>query len=150
MSLETLYNDASPNSYVGTVRTRQSSDAPQNQSLVNYLDGTTRDAQNIPDQFQKEFTRNAPGTFKSGGAQGIERNPRQSYTRWTNKSFKLAFEKEGPSTLSSGYYIDRFRTDSQNNLVHMYTPNRGQTLRDKDSSVRNRLNSSPSGAPTGL
>lgn len=148
MSLEKLYNDAATSTYVGVVRTRQSSAAPQNQTLVNYLDGTTRDAQNIPDQFQKEFTRNNPGTFKSGGAQGVERNPQQSYTRWTNKSFKIAFDGEGPSTLSRGYYIDRFRKDSNNNLVHLYTPRNGTRFVDKDTSARNKINMSPSGAPT--
>lgn len=150
MSLESLYNQAAPSTYVGVVRTRQSSTAPAGTSMVNYLDGTTRDAENIPDQFQREFTRNTPGTFKTGGAQGVERNPQQKLTRWTNKAFKLAFDKEGPASLSQGYYIDRFRLDSKNNLVHLYTPNNGQTLRDKDVSARNRINASPSGAPTGI
>ena len=151
MSLESLYNQAASNTYVGTVRTRQAADAPTNQTLVNFLDGQPRE--NSQDVFQKEFTRNASKSFLSAGAQGVSRNPNQSYTRWTNKSFKLAFENEGPSQLRNGFYTNQFRpsyVDSNGLLkqVHQYTPLNGKKFGDINTSAYNRIKSSPSGAPT--
>jgi hypothetical protein len=151
MSLETLYNQAARNTYVGTVRTRQATDAPTNQTLVNFLDGQPREDAN--DQFQKEFTRNAPKAFLGAGAQGISRNPNQNYTRWTGKSFKLAFDGEGPSQLRNGFYTNQFRpvyTDSTGvqKQVHQYTPGLGKKFGDLNTSAGRRILSSPSGAPT--
>ena len=157
MSLEALYNLAAGNTYVGTVRTRQASDAPTNQTLVNFLDGQpkTRSNTQVADEFQTEFTRNAPNSYVSAGAQGVARNPNQTFTRWTDKSFKLAFDNEGPSQLRNGFYTNQFRPsytgiDGTLKQVHMYTPNNGKKFGDMNNSARARIASSPSGAPTGF
>lgn len=152
MSLEQLYNNASTNTYVGTVRTRQEASAPTNGApLVNFLDGQPKTRSTQADVFQTEFTRNRAGQFVAGGAQGVQRNPTQEYTRWTEKSFKLAFDGEGPPTLAQGYYTNRFRTDTRtNSLVHMYTPATGKSFGEKNTSANARIVSSPSGAPTGF
>ncbi len=151
MSLESLYTQAPTNTYVGIVRTKQSSTAPVNQSLVNFLDGQKKVAEQ--DEFQTEFTRNAPRSFLAGGAQGVSRSSGQTYTRWTNKSFNLAFGNEGPSQLINGFYTNQFRTSvgpKGSVTVHNYTPNSGQRFRDMNASANTRINASPSGAPTGL
>lgn len=145
MSLAQLYTSAAPNTYVGTVRDRQSATAPAGASLVNYLDGDARTRDVTPDVFQREFTRNAAGAFKSGGAQGVTRNPGASLTRWTQKAYKLAFGGEGPSTLSKGFYNNRFTNEGK---LHLYTPVDGFV--NKNASAATRKNSSPSGAPTGF
>jgi hypothetical protein len=157
MSLEQRYNQAAANTYVGTVRTRQAANAPVNQTLVNFLDGQpkTRANSNAADEFQTEFTRNAPGTHVAGGAQGISRNPNQSYTRWTNKSFKLAFDGQGPSQLANGFYTNQFRPtyadiNGTQRQVHMYTPAVNKRFGDVSTAARRRIASSPSGAPTGF
>jgi hypothetical protein len=157
MSLETLYNQAAQNTYVGTVRTRQAADAPTNQSLVNFLDGQPKSRTNsqVADQFQTEFTRNAPNTHVSSGAQGISRNPNQSFTRWTNKSFMLAFDGEGPTQLKNGFYTNQFRptytdVNGLQKQVHTYTPVTGKKFGDLNNSAKARITTSPSGAPTGF
>lgn len=160
MSLETLYNDAALNTYVGLVRSRQAADSPTNKTLVNFLDGQAKGEYSkgrplAPDTFQREFTRNQPRTFLTGGAQGVTRNPSQSYTRWTSKAFKLAFDGEGPSNLSQGFYTNAFRPqyrsiDGTMQRVHTYTPNEGKKFKDLNTSARTRINSSPSGAPASL
>lgn len=157
MSLEALYNQAAANTYVGTVRTRQAATAPTNQTLVNFLDGQpkTRSNTQVADEFQTEFTRNAPNSYVSAGAQGIARNPNQTFTRWTDKSFKLAFDNEGPSQLRNGFYTNQFRPtyvgiDGVLKQVHMYTPNNGKKFGDMNNSAKTRIASSPSGAPAGF
>ncbi len=158
MSLEALYNQAAANTYVGTVRAKQAADAPTNQTLVNFLDGQAKGryragAALTPDTFQTEFTRNAPGTYLSAGAQGIARNPGESLTRWTNKSFSIAFDNDGPSQLKNGFYTNQFRTAVGPRgavTVHNYTPNNGKKFGDKYNSAKARIASSPSGAPTGF
>lgn len=155
MSLEALYKQAASNTYVGTVRTRQAADAPTNQTLVNFLDGQpkTRSNTQVPDEFQKEFTRNPQGSYVMGGAQGVSRNPNQSYTRWTDKSFKIAFDGEGPSQLKQGFYTNQFRpvykdiTGTQKQ-VHTYTPINGKRFGDVNNAARVKIAASPSGAPT--
>lgn len=155
MSLEALYNQAAQNTYVGTVRTRQASDAPTNQTLVNFLDGQpkTRSNGQVQDQFQTEFTRNAPNSYVSAGAQGITRNTNQTYTRWTDKSFKLAFDGEGPSQLRNGFYTNQFRptytdVNGLQKQVHTYAPLNGKKFGDLNNSAKARISASPSGAPT--
>lgn len=157
MSLEALYNQAAANTYVGTVRTRQAATAPTNQTLVNFLDGQpkTRSNTQVADEFQTEFTRNAPNSYVSAGAQGVARNPNQTFTRWTDKSFKLAFGNEGPSQLRNGFYTNQFRPtytgiDGTLKQVHMYTPNNGKKFGDMNNSAKTRIASSPSGAPAGF
>lgn len=155
MSLEALYNQAAANTYVGTVRARQAADASTNQTLVNFLDGQSKGRANVADQFQTEFTRNAPNSYVSAGAQGIVRNPNQTYTRWTDKSFKLAFGGDGPTHLRNGFYTNQFRPaytgiDGVLKQVHTYTPNTGRRFRDMNESARTRIDASPSGAPTGV
>ena len=157
MSLEALYNQAASNTYVGTVRTRQAADAPTNQTLVNFLDGQPKTRSNtaVPDEFQTEFTRNAPNTHVAGGAQGISRAPGQSYTRWTNKSFKLAFDGEGPAQLKNGFYTNQFRpvypdVNGRPRQVHMYAPIVNKRFSDVNSAARARIATSPSGAPRGF
>ena len=157
MSLEALYNQAAGNTYVGTVRTRQAATAPTNQTLVNFLDGQpkTRSNTQVSDEFQTEFTRNAPNSYVSAGAQGVARNPNQTFTRWTDKSFKLAFDNEGPSQLRNGFYTNQFRPtytgiDGTLKQVHMYTPNNGKKFGDMNNSAKTRIASSPSGAPAGF
>lgn len=160
MSLEALYNQAAANTYVGTVRSRQAADAPTNQTLVNFLDGQAKGRYRAgkaltPDTFQTEFTRNAEGSFLSAGAQGVSRNSTQTYTRWTDKSFKIAFDKEGPAQLRNGFYTNQFRPtytgiDGKQKQVHVYSPTIGKKFGDMNSSAKARINATPSGAPTGF
>ena len=157
MSLVQRYNQAAPNSYVGTVRSRQAADAPTNQTLVNFLDGQPKTRSNtvVADEFQQEFTRNAPGTHVAGGAQGISRNPGQSYTRWSDKAFKLAFDGQGPSQLVNGFYTNQFRPtyadiNGTQRQVHMYAPIVNRKFSDQNAAARARIAASPSGAPTGF
>lgn len=148
MSLEQLYNDASRNTYVGTVRARQAEMAGTNgPPLVNFLDGDVRGSEETPDQFQREFTRNESGAYKSGGAQSITRAAGATLSRWTAKAYELAFGGKGPSTLPSGYYNNKF---TNNGTLHLYTPKRDSGFVDKNTSAGTRKNSSPSGAPTGF
>lgn len=156
MSLRELYETAASNTYVGSVRTKQAADAPTNQTLVNFLDGQAKGRYRAgnalaPDTFQTEFTRNEEGSYVSAGAQGVTRNSGQNLTRWTDKSFKLAFDNEGPSHLARGFYTSQFRTavgPRGNVLVHNYAPLAGKTFKDQSVSARVRINASPSGAPT--
>lgn len=148
MSLEELYNDANPNSYVGRVRTKQAADAEVT-SGVNFMDGTRRGARPSPDQFQTEFTRNSEGSFLTGGAQGVVPSTTdKSYplSRWTRRALLLAFEKDGPASLQQGYYTNRFRTaysKAGETLVHNYTPLLNQGFKDVNKSARDRINSAP-------
>jgi hypothetical protein len=148
MSLETLYNNAQSNTYVGTVRAKQSSTAPANTStpLVNFLDGTKRNGI-AADQFQTEFTRNAAGSYVAGG---IPKHGGGELTRWTGKAYKIAFDGEGPTTLAKGYYTEQFRTARNGQLIHNYTPALAKHFTTLNQSARTRAVSSPSGAPTGL
>lgn len=153
MSLETLYNQAPSNSYAGIVRTRQAADAPAGQSLVNYLDGQGRTRTPAADQFQKEFTRNPANSYVSSGGQAIARSTGQQLTRFTDKAFKIAFDGVGPSQLAQGFYVSQYRTavgPGGAQTIHNYTPTNGKKFGDANTSARNRINSSPSGAPTGL
>lgn len=160
MSLEELYKQSAVNTYVGTVRTRQAADAPTNQTLVNFLDGQPKGKYRpgrslTADAFQLEFTRNPEGSFLSAGAQGVARNPDQTYTRWTDKSFKLAFDGEGPSQLRQGFYSNQFRPtytalDGTQKQVHAYTPATGKRFSDLNRSAKAKISTSPSGAPTGF
>lgn len=147
MSLESLYNSAAANTYVGTVRTKQAADAPAGPSIVNYLDGTTRGKERQADEFQTEFTRNGAGAFKTGGAQGIARNVGTTLSRWTSKAYELAFGGKGPVSLINGFYTNRF---TNNKTIHLYTPGNSNGFTNVNSSAEFRKNSSPSGAPTSL
>lgn len=148
MSLESLYNNAAPNTYAGTVRTRQAASAPTNGApLVNFLDGKRRTASPADDQFQTEFTRNAPGAYVAGG---VPKHTGGNLTRWTDSAFKLAFDGSGPPSLDRGYYTSQFRTSYNGKIVHNYTPNRSEQFGAVNKSAELRINASPSGAPAGL
>jgi len=150
MSLEALYNDADPKTYVGQVRTKQSNDVGAGASN-SFLDGTRKTTRTLAsaDLFQKEFTRNAGNSYVAGGAQGtVPTTSDKSYplSRWTPKALKLAFEQDGPASLSRGYYNDRFRTavsNTGNVLVHNYTPLAQKGFKDLNVSAKNRIQSSP-------
>ena len=148
MSLEELYNSADTTTYVGRVRTTQASDANVING-VNFLDGTKRGRAAVADQFQTEFTRNEPGAYVVGGAQGsvpTTNNKTYAMSRWTQKSLKLAFEQDGPASLDKGYYTNRFRTATSKAgdvLVHNYTPLNGKGFKDVNVAARNRINSAP-------
>ena len=155
MSLEKMYNDAAPTSYVGTVRDRQSSTATGAQ-LVNFLDGKARTRTAQADEFQTEFTRNEAGAYVAGGAQAPELQPSnssnsdagpQTNTRWTNKAFKLAFDGQGPPQLNSGFYTNQFRPMFKGGQAHLYTPLAGKSFSDSNFWAKTRKDSSPSGAP---
>jgi hypothetical protein len=147
MSLEALYNNASANTYVGTVRARQSADASATGTpLVNFLDGDRRSGV-AADVFQREFTRNPAGYGITGG---VPKHPSGNLTRWTPKAFKLAFDGEGPISLNRGYYTEQFRTARSGQLVHNYTPAVGNKFGERNSSAATRLAASPSGAPAGF
>lgn len=150
MSLEALYNQAKADTYVGSTKTRPA---------VNFLDGQpkTRSNTKLADQFQKEFTRNDDNNgrrYISGGAQGVVRGADERLTRWTDKSFELAFGGEGPATLSTGYFTNKFRTavgPSGAQTVHKYAPDNtryAKTYKMDNSSAASRINASPSGAPS--
>jgi hypothetical protein len=118
------------------------------------MDGTRRSVGNATeDEFQSEFTRNAPGSYVAGGAQppaGLGTNadePTSGLTRWKAPAFNLAFngEGEGPSQLINGFYKTPtiFRKDSRGNDIHNYTPLTDSRFQDKNTSVRNRVNAGP-------
>lgn len=138
MSLVDLYNNAAKGTYVGDVKAKQATDVGAKEG-VNFMDGTRR-RNPEPDEFQTEFKRNAEGTYAIGGAQGTvspTNNKTYELSRWTDKSLKLAFENEGPASLSSGYYNNRFRTAvtaKGEQIVHNYTP-----LKDKGYINKNQF-----------
>lgn len=150
MSLEALYNNADPNTYVGQARTKQANDVGPGAGN-SFLDGTRKTTRTLAsaDVFQKEFTRNAENSFIAGGAQGtVPTTSDKSYplSRWTSRALKLAFEQDGPASLSRGYYIDRFRTavsKAGSVLIHNYTPLAQKGFKDVNNSAKNRVQSSP-------
>lgn len=148
MSLEALYNNADANTYVGQARTKQAANA-NTTSGVNFMDGTRRGTRPVADEFQREFTRNSEGSYVVGGAQGtVPTTTDKSYplSRWTPRALKLAFEQDGPASLSRGYYIDRFRTavsKAGSVLIHNYTPLAQKGFKDVNTSAKNRAQSSP-------
>jgi hypothetical protein len=152
MSLKDLYENASENSYVGRVRTRQSSDAGAGQGS-NYMDGTPRQQNNsAPDEFQKEFTRNNAGAFKYGGdgkTPAATNDKSYPLSRWLSKAFKLAFEGQGPTTLPNGFFTNRFRVINDaknfNKTVHNYAPLPGLSFREQNSDAKKRIDGSPAG-----
>ncbi len=150
MSLEALYNDAAASTYVGKVRTTQEASADTT-SGVNFLDGTRRSRNNdTADEFQKEFTRNEPGSNVAGGAQppvGLGKSTSVvtgGLSRWTNKAIKLAFNAssgEGPASLVKGFYhtpttfrVKKFGDSSAN--IHNYIPTNGYTTANSFARVR--------------
>lgn len=142
MSLVDLYNTAANGTYVGEVKAKQATDVGAKDG-VNFMDGTRR-RNPEPDEFQTEFKRNAEGTYAVGGAQGtVSPTNNKSYelSRWTQKSLKLAFENQGPASLSEGYYNNRFRTAvtaKGEQRVHNYTPinNNGYVNKNQWASIR--------------
>lgn len=142
MSLVDLYNTAANGTYVGEVKAKQATDVGAKDG-VNFMDGTRR-RNPEPDEFQTEFKRNAEGTYAVGGAQGtVSPTNNKSYelSRWTQKSLKLAFENQGPASLSEGYYNNRFRTAvtaKGEQRVHNYTPinNNGYINKNQWASIR--------------
>jgi hypothetical protein len=147
MSLESMYNNAAPNTYAGTVRTRQAADASVNlPPLVNFLDGK-RVTTPEPDAFQTEFTRNEPNAYVAGG---VPKHPEGNLTRWTSNAFKLAFDGYGPPSLDRGYYTSGFRRLPDGRMLHNYTPNLNKNFGTLNASAKSRIAASPSGAPAGL
>lgn len=144
MSLVDLYNSAANGTYVGEVKAKQATDVGAKDG-VNFMDGTRR-RNPEPDEFQTEFKRNAEGTYAIGGAQGTvspTNNKTYELSRWTEKSLKLAFENEGPASLSDGYYNNRFRTAvtaKGTQLVHNYTPINNNGYINKNQSAASRFN----------
>ncbi len=72
MNLEERYNAAGNDTYVGRVKEFQAADAGA-RAGVNFLDGDGRaewspSAEAAPDVVQEEFTRNAAGAYRYGGA----------------------------------------------------------------------------------
>jgi hypothetical protein len=130
MSLEALYNNAAPNTYVGNVRTQQAEEVGA-RAAQSFMDGNKRNKFNGTiinagvDAYQKEFTRNNAGDFAVGGAQAPSR-PANGLTRWTSRAFELAFGNKGPLPLPNGYYVSSFRTAKSSKgvvgTVHNYIP----------------------------
>lgn len=156
MSLEQLYNDARPGTYVHSARTKQASEAgTRGDFVVNGLDGTRRGPTKAADEFQTEFKRNEAGAYITGGAQGtVPPSNDKTYvnSRWTSKALKLAFEGRGagPASLRDGFYQDnRFRT-YKTQLLHNYTPLPNSGYRDRNTSAQLRVNSNPSSSPTNI
>lgn len=154
MSLEALYNAAQTGTYVNQVRTKQAADVGSGLG-VNFMDGTRRGKNNNnADEYQREFTRNIAGANIIGGAQGTLRNPNESLTRWSTKSFKIAFDAEGPASLPNGFYnTTRFRVWKAGQIsanIHNYTPLQNKGFVNINTSAGLRKNGSPSGAPTSL
>ena len=154
MSLEDLYNSAAKDTYVGSARDKQAADVGGGVSIVNYFDGEARTyPNNKTDAFQTEFKRNVEGAYKTGGSQGILRSNTEKLTRWSDKSFKLAFNSEGPASLIKGFYGDsRFTTatiftytGAPSMNIHNYTPT--NVYAASGTSAGNKKLSTPSGAP---
>lgn len=137
MGLKELYEGGDPKyPYVNTVRTRQAADAGAING-VNFMDGTPRtQGNNAPDEYQDEFKRNEQGSFRYGGNSKVPGSqPDTSYllSRWLEKSLKIAFDGEGPTTQPAGYWQNnRFTTlnDPRNGSakVHNYAPKVGKTF----------------------
>ena len=142
-----MYNSAAPNTYAGTVRTRQAADA-RGAQLVNFMDGTSRNVGNdTADVFQTEFTRNTPNKYVAGG---VPKHIGGNLTRWTSNAFKLAFDGYGPESLARGYYTSEFRSLPNGRMLHNYTPNVNKNFGTLNASAKSRIDASPSGAPAGL
>ena len=159
-SLEEMYNNAGSQTYVGQVRTLQAEDRGAGRG-VNFLDGDGRGKfspglNSSPDQFQEEFKRNNAGDYRYGGGGKVPGT--YATTRWLEKSLKLAFDGEGPSSRPNGYWGDNRFTllnDARNSsrILHQYVPLPGRTLLDNTSSFTRAIivGSSVSGRlPLGL
>ncbi len=157
MSLEEKYLNAARGTYVGSVRLKQApfttAGAPNTDAgIVNFMDGTPRRGRE-DDEFQTEFKRNQPNAYTNGGAQGtVPVTSDKSYTlsRWTERSLKLAFEQDGPTSLDKGYYINRFRTaitPKGTTMVHNYTPLNNSGYINKSIAALAKYNGSPSLSP---
>jgi hypothetical protein len=151
-SLEERYRDAGPDTYVGKVRTLQSA-ASTNPQGVNFLDGTPRSQNNsAPDEYQDEFTRNKPGSFKYGGegkVPGSLNTTAYPLSRWLSKGLEKAFGAEGYYTNNRYTTISNVR-NAPNTRVHNYAPLSGKRYDDVDI-VSARVNGGAKGpAPSGL
>lgn len=150
MSLVDLYNNARDDSYAGKVRNTQESQVGAVYG-VNFLDGGRKPKFNptsapSADVFQREFIRKPAGFGAIGGAQGdypTENQKRYLSSTWTAKALKLPFEREGPPSLSQGFYIDRFRRDNKNNTVHIYNPIGANGYKNLNSSASAKVNLPP-------
>ncbi len=156
MSLKELYDNAAAGTYVGKVRTTQEESATAGAG-VNFMDGTRRNKNNnAADEFQTEFTRRGARANVAGGAQPPVLAPATSNnsdagantnTRWTNKSFKLAFDGagNGPDSLINGFYKTPtiFRKDNKGNDIHNYSPLADSRFQDRNTFVNDRINAGP-------
>ena len=162
MSLEALYNNADPKTYVGQVKTKQAADVGAVDG-INFMDGGRR-ARNSDqsDVFQREFIRNAEGTYAVGGAQGtVPSTTDKTYplSRWTPRALELAFNgnNKGPASLSNGFYATtRFRVwraGQQQANIHNYIPavNRNQSSTggyvNQNASARSKALSTSTSTP---
>lgn len=156
-SLEDMYNNAGSETYVGQVRTLQAEDRGRGAG-VNFLDGDGRGKFSpglnpAPDAFQTEFTRNAAGDYRYGGGGKVPGTYNTS--RWLEKSLKLAFDGEGPSSLPTGYFLNNKFNPllSNGERLHKFAPLTGKTLLDNTSNFTRSIivGSSVSGRlPLGL
>ena len=135
-SLEEMYNSAGSDTYVGQVRTLQAEDRGAGRG-VNFLDGDGRGKFSpglnpAPDQFQDEFKRNTAGSYRYGGGGKVPGTYDSS--RWLEKSLKLAFDGEGPSSLPTGYFLNnKFNPQVNGEQLHKFAPLPGRTLLDNTS-----------------
>lgn len=157
-TLEERYNDATNETYVGRVKMLQANEVATRG--VNFLDGDpvgtwSPGRTDSPDKFQNEFIRNKPGDFRYGGGGKVPGT--YALTRWLDKSLKIAFDGEGPTSRPMGYWHDSKFTllnDMKNSNVqlHNFVPLPNKSFSDSlNPLAKGRVTGTPSGpSPAGL
>lgn len=174
MTLEERYNNASANSYVGRVRSRQANDAGAGAG-VDFMDGQPKKGVNSEDKYQTEFIRNDAGSLKNGKPGQNGQTPGSSgdltglkgLSRWTADALNIAFTKAGAGLESIWNARKGFKssqtvkwsdpTDARTvyNSYHRWTPSTGfinsLSATDGINSTQSRVKTTPKGpSPAGF
>jgi hypothetical protein len=155
-TLAKRYAEASADTYVGKVRTQQSSTAGAGKG-VNFLDGQSRAIFSVDsstgapvappdDVFQTEFTRNASGAFRYGAPGQRQQTPGSStsadgqggLSRWLPKALDISFGAGKHPNLGDGNLYDKYKsflTSSPtgwagNPHFHAYTRNKDERFNE--------------------
>ena len=145
MNLEERYAAAGMDSYVGRVRLLQE-ESTTNKRGMNSMDGTPRQVgNNAPDEYQEEFTRSAPGTYRYGknGNPGARDTTDYPLSRWTANSLKIAFDGVGPTTQPVGYFGNPRFTTYKGVQLHTYSPHVNNDFKAKWNTAFGRARATP-------
>jgi hypothetical protein len=157
MTLEERYNQAAETTYVGKVRAQQAADAGA-RGGVNFMDGDGRGSWSqgqtpAVDQVQTEFSRNAAGAYRYGGAGKVPASTNDKtypLSRWLSRGVT-----KGDTYFTNTRFINIGDVrNAPGTRVHKYSP-----LTEDDKFIakalqelaKGRVNGSASGpAPAGL